>query len=137
MPTCPVCGAEVDADARFCPQCGAGLTEEGEPDSSAALRDMAEEYASEVREHPDDAAARYSLGLARMHERKWGQAAEQFTRVVEIEPDFADAHANLAVCFAHLGNTREALAAIERAVELGPQKERYRELHGRLADSSS
>lgn len=132
MRQCPVCGTITDEDANFCPECGARLVNEEGTNVSRAVRDMADEYASEVLEHPEDASARYDLGLARMYERNWGQAAEQFQRVVELEPAFADAHANLGVCLARLGRPEEALEAVERAVDIDPGKKRYRKLRRQL-----
>ncbi|MEA3399751.1 MAG: tetratricopeptide repeat protein [Armatimonadota bacterium] len=129
MPVCPICGTRVNEDANFCPECGARLTEE---ETSQAVRDMAQEYASQVLENPEDAAARYGLALARMYERKWGQAAEQFQQVLEQEPEYADAHANLAVCMARLGQPDRALEAIERAIDLDPGKKRYRRIRRQL-----
>ncbi len=132
MPACSICGTEVDPDAKFCPECGASMIDEADSAASEAIKDMAQEYASEVNKHPDDASARYGLGLARLYEQKWGRAAEQFTKVVEIEPEFADAHANLAVCLARLGKPEEALRAVERAIEIDPQKKRFRKLRRQL-----
>ncbi|MGC9317184.1 MAG: tetratricopeptide repeat protein [Armatimonadota bacterium] len=129
MPLCPICGTRVDEDANFCPECGASLAQE---ETSQAVRDMAQEYASQVRERPEDTAARYGLALARMYERKWGQAAEQFQKVLELEPEYADAHANLAVCMARLGQPERALEAVERAIELEPDKKRYRRIRRQL-----
>ena len=132
MPACSICRTEVAPDAKFCPECGASVVDGPESAASEAIRDMAHEYASQVNEHPDDAAARYGLGLARLYEQKWGQAAEQFTRVVELEPEFADAHANLSVCLARLGKPDEALEAVERAIEIDPKKKRFRKLRRQL-----
>ncbi len=132
MPACTVCGSEVDDDAKFCPECGASLQETEGPSPSDAMVQMAGEFESAVRENPEDATARYDLGLARMYDRKWGKAAEQFQRVIELEADFADAHANLAVCLAKLGRPAEALEHIEQAIELDPQKKRYRKIRRQL-----
>ncbi len=132
MPLCPICGTEAAAHAKFCPECGASLAEEHEAATSAAIHEMAREYESQVLEHPEDASARYDLGLARMYERKWGAAAEQFQRVIEMAPEFADAHANLGVCLARLGRPERALSAVERAIELDPGKKRYRRLKRQL-----
>lgn len=132
MPVCSICGSELEADAKFCPECGASAREDAEASASEAIRDMAHEYASQVNENPDDAAARYGLGLARMYEQKWGKAAEQFTKVVELEPEFADAHANLSVCLARLGRPDEARSAVERAIEIDPDKKRFRKLRRQL-----
>ncbi|MGD9494721.1 MAG: tetratricopeptide repeat protein [Armatimonadota bacterium] len=132
MPVCSMCGTEVQAEAKFCPECGVSLRNDDEAPASATIRDMAQEYASRVLEHPEDTAARYDLGLALMYEHKWGRAAEQFEEVLEREPQYADAHANLSVCRARLGQPEQALEAIERAIELEPDKKRYRKIKRQL-----
>lgn len=133
MAVCPVCGRAVDEDARFCSGCGARIPS-GEEDQQASqtVQDMALEYEAMVREHPDDADARYSLGLARLYEESWGSAAEQFQRVVELTPDFADAHANLAIALAKLRQFDRAREAIKTALSLSPRSARYRRLHEQL-----
>ncbi len=132
MPVCSICGTAVEEGARFCPECGASLEEEAESGASKTVRDMAQEYASRVLEHPEDTAARYDLALALMYDRKWGRAVEHLHKVIDLEPDYADAHANIAVCLAHLGRPDEALESIERAIALDPQKKRYRKIRRQL-----
>ncbi len=135
MPKCPVCGRAVEPDARFCSACGARIAEgEDHEEASQAVQDMALEYEAMVREHPDDADARYSLGLARLYEGNWGAAAEQFQRVVALAPDFADAHANLAVVLAKLDQFEQAREHISMAVSLSPGSSRFRRLQKQLAD---
>ncbi len=90
------------------------------------------EYEAMVREHPDNADALYSLGLARLYEGNWGPAAEQFQRVVELTPNFADAHANLAIALAKLRQFDRAREASETALSLSPGNTRFRRLHEQL-----
>lgn len=132
MPVCTVCGTEAEEDAKFCAECGAGFEEAEGPSTSRAMVEMAGEFERAVSERPDHPGARYDLGLARMYDRKWGKAAEQFQKVIELEPDFADAHANLAVCYAKLGQPDRALDSAERAIELDPTKKRYRKIRRQL-----
>ncbi|MFW5868553.1 MAG: tetratricopeptide repeat protein [Armatimonadota bacterium] len=132
MPVCAVCGTEANEDAKFCAECGASFEEADTPSTSEAMIRMAGEFERAVRENPDDMNARYDLGLARMYDRKWGKAAEQFQKVIEKEADFADAHANLSVCLAKLGQPERALDHAERAIELDPQKKRYRKIKRQL-----
>ncbi len=133
MPECPVCGRTVDEDARFCSGCGARIpSSEEDQQASRTVQDMALEYEAMVREHPDNADARYSLGLARLYEGNWGPAAEQFQRVVELTPDFADAHANLAIALAKLEEFVRAREAIKAALSLSPGSARFRKLHDQL-----
>lgn len=133
MPKCPVCERAVEPDARFCSACGARIPGgDDAPEASQAVQDMALEYETMVREHPDNADARYSLGLARLYEGNWGAAAEQFQRVVELAPDFADAHANLAVALAKLDQFEQAREHISIAVSLSPGSTRFRRLREQL-----
>ncbi|MFP4248573.1 MAG: tetratricopeptide repeat protein [Armatimonadota bacterium] len=132
MPVCSVCGTEATEDAKFCPECGASFKEPEDQSASEALVQMAGEFEQAVRDNPEDATARYDLGLARMYDRKWGRAAEQFQKVIELEPGFADAHANLAVCYAKLGRPERALEHAEQAIELEPGKKRYRKIRRQL-----
>lgn len=132
MPFCPICSTKVEEDAKFCSECGAGLGEDEDAQTSETMRDLAEEYAARVREHPEDTAARYDLALALMYDGKWGRAAEHLLRVLEDEPEYADAHANLSVAQARLGQPEEALASIERAIELDASKKRYRKVRRQL-----
>ncbi|MGI5816509.1 MAG: tetratricopeptide repeat protein [Armatimonadota bacterium] len=132
MSVCAVCGTEANAKAKFCAECGASFEEDEAPSTSEAMIQMAGEFERAVRENPDDTTARYDLGLARMYDRKWGRAAEQFQKVIELEPQFADAHANLAVCFVKLGRPDQALEHAERAIELDPSKKRYRKIKRQL-----
>jgi len=132
MPVCAVCGTEAKDDAKFCAECGASFQEAEGPSTSEAMIQMAGEFERAVRENPDDINARYDLGLARMYDRKWGKAAEQFQKVIEREPAFADAHANLSVCLAKLGQPDRALEHAEHAIELEPGKKRYRKIKRQL-----
>ncbi|NLO06922.1 MAG: tetratricopeptide repeat protein [candidate division WS1 bacterium] len=132
MPICSICGTTIEADAKFCAECGAGVGNEEEMDVSETMIAMAAEYERKVRENPEDTSARYDLGLARMYERKWGRAAEQFQRVIDLQPEFADAHANLSVCLSKLGQPDRALEEAETAIELDPGKKRYRKIKRQL-----
>jgi len=135
MPECPVCGRQADEDARFCSGCGARIPQAAPGrQASRTVQDMALEYEAMVREHPDNADARYSLGLARLYEGSWGAAAEQFQRVTSLAPDFADAHANLAVALAKLGQLEQAREHIRIAVSLSPGSTRFRQLQEQLAE---
>ncbi len=132
MQYCPKCHAEVAPDDNFCRKCGAPLGTKPSPQLSETVAQMAAEYSRQVRDNPDDAAARHSLGLAYMYGGDFAAAKEQFEIVVTLEPQFADGHAKLAMCLAQLGNVEAARRAISRALELEPDNARVREMAGRL-----
>jgi tetratricopeptide (TPR) repeat protein len=57
------------------------------------------------------------LGLAMIatRERKWGEAREQFSRLLELNPSDGSSHANLARVYLELGKTDEAVHHAEEA----------------------
>ena len=130
---CPVCGRQVDDDAAFCSGCGARLAGDETSAASATMRDMAADYDRRLREHPEDDDARYQLALVLMYDRQWGRASEHLLEVVRRAPDFADAHANLAVCLTRLGRPDRALEAVDAALALAPDSDRYRALRERIS----
>ena len=132
MPRCPVCGREVAEEASFCSHCGARMANEPRGTASETMRDMTREYQRMVREHPEDANARYMLALALMYDRSWGQAAEQLQEVTRLSPEFADAHANLAICMARLGRPDAAREAIDGALAISPGSRRYQRIQSDL-----
>jgi len=132
MDECPRCGAEIAPDDNFCRQCGVQLGAEPAPRLSETVAEIAAEYRRQVRDNPDDAAARHSLGLAYLYGRDFAAAREQFESVVSLEPEFADAHAKLAVCLARLGMVGEARRAVGRALKLKPQDTEFQALADKL-----
>jgi tetratricopeptide (TPR) repeat protein len=72
-------------------------------------------------------AAREALGAGRIAEAERG-----FTALTKAHPDLAGPHANLAVIQRRNGKTGEAIAALERAVQINPKSA---ELHHQLGIS--
>jgi len=126
----PRCGLEVaDGDA-FCKHCGEKLASRRQP--SQTMEALAAEFQHVVNEHPNDADAQYSLGLALLYNERWAQAAEHLQRVIELTPDFADAYARLVVCLARMGRGDEAMAAAEEGLAVAPEHEDLLRLKGQL-----
>jgi tetratricopeptide (TPR) repeat protein len=56
-----------------------------------------------------------------MEQRKWDQAANLFKAVLKVNPRSVPAHGNLGLCFAQLGRKADAIAALNKALELDPE----------------
>lgn len=133
MSNCPKCGAEVAPQDNFCPVCGASLTS---PHSgrSQTIADLIAEHRDQIAENPDDASARYSLGLAYLYDGQPAAAADQFTEITRLAPDFAQAYAKLAIALSQMRNYHEARRAINQARQIQPDNEEYCDIADRLAD---
>ncbi len=68
---------------------------------------------------PDDAIVRLNLGVARHRSGDLDGAAEALARAAELAPDDPRPYAALALVESERGRQREAVAAIERFLELG------------------
>lgn len=79
-----------------------------------------EELLSVVRDAPEFYEAQYQLGLVAL-ERQDLEAAERcFRETLANEPDYVPALLNLAFLLKQSGRSEEAVAALERAVEIDP-----------------
>lgn len=74
-----------------------------------------------VREHPGDLAARLDLAEAYLDERNAGAAIEQYVAALRIDPRSAEAHARLGALLFQAGRPRDALRAVDRALEIDPR----------------
>jgi len=54
---------------------------------------------------------------------EWGKALQGFQKVVAMNPKHTQSHGNIGICYAHLGRKQEALAALDKAIELDPKYE--------------
>lgn len=80
----------------------------------------AREYADAlVRRHPDDADSLVVSGQACARLKRWSEAVVPFERAVVRAPSSFEAWFELAVARRNVGRRDDALAAFERAIELG------------------
>jgi tetratricopeptide (TPR) repeat protein len=90
-------------------------------------------YAALTKRHPDLYGAWFGLGNASHANGNLAGAQQAFAHATRIEPQAADAWNNLALTQLALGRPKDALAAAQRAVELGgPRVARYRETLGSI-----
>jgi Flp pilus assembly protein TadD len=55
-----------------------------------------------------------------MERGEWGKAAALFKAVIRVKPQNVPSHGNLGLCHAQLGHKTDALAALDKALELDP-----------------
>lgn len=67
---------------------------------------------------PDHGPSRFLLGLARRHQERPEDAAREFGAAVQAMPDHYDSHLELAAALADLERFAEAIAMLERSLEL-------------------
>jgi tetratricopeptide (TPR) repeat protein len=91
----------------------------GERSQSAERLNEGFRLLSALRE-PVDADVLTALGLVLLRKEAPTEAARLFARVVRERPTEADAYLNLAAARHAAGNTAQAIADLERALELDP-----------------
>jgi tetratricopeptide (TPR) repeat protein len=62
----------------------------------------------------------FDQAFVAMENREWERALAGFRRVAAADPGSVQAHGNMGLCLASLRRKREALAALERALEIDP-----------------
>ncbi len=77
--------------------------------------DARDAYAKLAQRLPDDAQARFDLGLAALKIEDFAQAAAELEAALRLRPEDARAEPYLAYAWARLGRTSAAIAAFERA----------------------
>jgi tetratricopeptide (TPR) repeat protein len=122
---CPRCRHENEPGANFCSQCGARLGA-----GTAVIDRMIEDFRRRLEDKPDDADARYNLGLAYRVKGQDELAIGELEQAREQSPDVADIEAELAEAYLRVGRTDEARRAAERALALEPGHERARRVRG-------
>ena len=65
----------------------------------------------------------FSDAFAAMENKEWEQAVAGFRKVLAMDPKHTQSYGNLGICYAHLGRKQEALAALDKALELDPKYE--------------
>ena len=65
----------------------------------------------------------FDEAFAAMQNREWERALAGFRKVVAADPENTQSHGNMGLCYALLGRKREALASLDRALEIDPSYE--------------
>lgn len=65
----------------------------------------------------------FDEAFAAMQNRQWERALAGFQNVVAADSTSTQAYGNMGLCYAFLGRKREALTALDRALELDPSYE--------------
>jgi tetratricopeptide (TPR) repeat protein len=73
-----------------------------------------------LREFPGDERLHFELGLACFQQRKYQDAAQEFSRTIELKSDHVEAHYNLGHALLKLAKREESRAAFAAAVRLQP-----------------
>ncbi len=90
------------------------------------IRESLEQYAACVRLLPDYDRAHNDYGAALMVAGRWEQAAHEFREALRCDPNAALVHFNLAGALLHLDRREEAIASLERGLELEPSNDARR-----------
>jgi Flp pilus assembly protein TadD len=78
------------------------------------------------RREPDKASIREALGIAYFRIRRWGEAEEEFRKVLELSPVNDYAHYALGRCLEKQGRDVEANSHYKLASSLQPGSNQYR-----------
>jgi len=95
------------------------------------IQESLEQYAACVRLLPDYDRAHNDYGAALMVAGRWNDAAHEFREALRCDPNAALVHFNLAGALLRLDRKQEAIASLERGLELEPSNEARRQ---QLAD---
>jgi Tfp pilus assembly protein PilF len=90
------------------------------------IQESLEQYAACVRLIPDYDRSRNDYGAALMVAGRFGDAAREFRESLRCNPDAALVHFNLAGALLRLGRKDEAIASLERGLELEPANDARR-----------
>lgn len=107
----------ADAEARF---------------SAGDYAGAARYFAAYVEEHPDHVWSQYMLGLSRLRDGRAEDAEVAFLAVLDRDGDHEKALVNLARARLERGRAHDALVPIERALEVAPESNDVRRVHGRV-----
>lgn len=65
----------------------------------------------------------FDAAFSQMEKTQWEQAIAGFQKCLKINLDHAQSYGNMGICYAQLGKKSEALAALEKALEIDPRYE--------------
>jgi tetratricopeptide (TPR) repeat protein len=74
-----------------------------------------------ARLNPNEAQARYNLGVALAGAGRFEEAVASYREAVRLEPNFPPAYNNLGIALEELGRYEDAIGEYERALELDPE----------------
>ena len=96
----------------------------------AKARSFVEDMASSVRRNEGvsldaylRAADKFNEAFERMDRGDWAGALKGFRAAAALNDGNAPCHGNMGICLAHLGHKADALAELDRALEINPQYE--------------
>lgn len=62
----------------------------------------------------------FDEAFSMMQKRHWQQALDAFQTVIALNPSHPQTYGNMGICYAQLGRKQEALATLDKALELDP-----------------
>ena len=83
-------------------------------------------FAHSVKVTTDNPVACFNLGFALAEQKKFAQAAEQYSNAVELRPNYPEAHNNLGFVLMALGKTEDAISHYRMALQTAPNYLRAR-----------
>jgi tetratricopeptide (TPR) repeat protein/thiol-disulfide isomerase/thioredoxin len=85
-----------------------------------------EQYQAALQADPQLATAHLNLAVARIKQRRLGEAEASLREAIRCWPDYGQAHYQLGVLLLQTRRVQQALAPLARAVELRPNQRDYR-----------
>jgi tetratricopeptide (TPR) repeat protein len=85
-----------------------------------AVAEAKTQFEQELQIDPNNAAAEYVLGELARQRQSWDEAASHFSRATKLEANFGDAFLGLGVSLASAKRYAEAIAPLQKAVQLEP-----------------
>ena len=63
---------------------------------------------------------KFDDAFAGMQAHRWQQALKGFQAVIALNPRHPQSYGNMGICYSDLGRKQEALAALDKALEIDP-----------------